>query len=299
MNWQSAQFDWNHARAFLATAEEGSLSAAARALGQTQPTLGRQVSALEEDLGIVLFERVGRGLVLTPAGDSLRRHIAQMRDAAERVSLAAAGQSETVSGRVAVTASDVYAAYLLPAMLRGLRLTAPNLLIDIVAANDLRDIQRREADIAIRHVRPEAPELIARKIAEGRGFFYGSADYLDRAGRPNTLKDILTHALIGFGEPRQTVDYLANLGIEITEEQFVLTSENGHVCWELARSGYGLFIMDDLVARATPGMERILPDTASITYPVWLTTHRELHTSSKIRVVFDHLATELSARFRR
>ncbi|MEM6276561.1 MAG: LysR family transcriptional regulator [Pseudomonadota bacterium] len=298
MKWQSFEFDWNHARAFLATAEEGSLSAAARALGQTQPTLGRQVSALEEELGIVLFERVGRGLALTPAGESLRSHIAEMREAAERVSLTAAGLSDDVSGRVAITASDIYSVFLLPTMLKGLRLSAPKLRIDIVAANDLRDIQRREADIAIRHVRPEEPDLFARKIADGQGFFYGSSEYLDREGRPQSVEDLKRHRLIAFGEPKQSIDYLDNLGVALTEDQFEITSENGLVCWEFAQRGYGLFIMDDLIARATPGMERVLPEAPSIRFPVWLTTHRELQTSRKIRLVFDHLATELSTRFR-
>ena len=105
MHWQSINFDWNQARAFLVTAEEGSLTAAARALDLTQPTLGRQVAALERSLGLVLFERVGRGLELTQAGLELLDHIRAMGDAANRVSLAASGQSESVEGQVCITAS--------------------------------------------------------------------------------------------------------------------------------------------------------------------------------------------------
>ncbi len=100
MDWRAVKFDWNRARAFLVTAEEGSLSAAARALGLAQPTLGRQVDALEEELGVVLFERVGRGLTLTPSGLELLEHVRGMGEAATRVSLAAAGQSESIEGKV-------------------------------------------------------------------------------------------------------------------------------------------------------------------------------------------------------
>ncbi|MDH5452601.1 MAG: LysR family transcriptional regulator, partial [Paracoccaceae bacterium] len=149
MNDSLNTFDWNHMRAFLATAEGGSLSAAARALGQTQPTLGRQVAALEAQLGIMLFERVGRSLALTQSGRDLLEHVRSMGEAANRISLAASGQSQSIEGRVRITASDIMSAYVLPPVLRHLRQLAPLLDIDIVAANDIRDLMRREADIAI------------------------------------------------------------------------------------------------------------------------------------------------------
>src|SRR3954469_19189080 len=117
MDWRSVKFDWNRARAFLVTAEEGSLSAAARALGMAQPTLGRQVDALEEELGVVLFERVGRGLTLTPSGLELLEHVREMGEAANRVSLAAAGQSQSIEGSICIAVSEVYAAFLLPPIL--------------------------------------------------------------------------------------------------------------------------------------------------------------------------------------
>ena len=108
MKWQTVSFDWNQARAFLVTVEEGSLTAAARALGLTQPTLGRQVAALEDSLGVTLFDRVGRSLRLTPSGLELLDHVRSMGDAAGRVSLTASGQSQTVEGQVCITASDLF-----------------------------------------------------------------------------------------------------------------------------------------------------------------------------------------------
>src|SRR5512137_529250 len=113
----SPSFDWTLARAFLATAEAGSLSAAARLAGQTQPTLGRQVAALERALGIALFERVGRGLALTPSGREVLEHVRAMGEAAGRVALVASGRSQAVAGPIRITASEVYAAHLLPSIL--------------------------------------------------------------------------------------------------------------------------------------------------------------------------------------
>ncbi|MCJ7598755.1 MAG: LysR family transcriptional regulator, partial [Methyloceanibacter sp.] len=146
MNWRSVAFDWNQARAFLATVEEGSLSAAARALGMTQPTLGRQVAALEQELGVVLFERVGRGLTLTPNGLELVDHVRAMRDAASQVSLTASGQSQTIEGSVCISASEAVAAYQLPPILAKLRDIAPGIEVEVVASTAVSDLRRREAD---------------------------------------------------------------------------------------------------------------------------------------------------------
>jgi len=287
-------FDWNHIRAFLATAEEGSLSAAARKLGQTQPTLGRQVTALEAELNLMLFERVGRNLVLTTAGHELLEHVRAMSAAADRVALAASGQSQDVEGVVRITASDVFSAYLLPPIMRELRQRAPQLEIDIVAANDIRDLMRREADIAIRHVRPEQPDLIARLVRDSHGYFYASRDYLDRKGRPETLEDLAQHDFISFGDVTQMLGFLHPLGFPITEKNFHIGSESGVVSWELARQGFGIAAMVEEIAETSPSIERILPDLVPVSVPIWLTTHRELHTSRRIRLVFDLLAEFLS-----
>lgn len=300
MNWDAVNFDWNQARAFLATAEEGSLSAAARALKQTQPTLGRQVTGLEEALGVVLFERVGRGLILTPAGTELLGHVRAMRDAANRVSLTASGQAQGIDGKVTITASDIFSAMLLPPVIAHLRDIAPNLEIELVAANDIADLQRREADIAIRHVRPEQPDLIARLLLETEARFYASRSYLDRAGRPEELADLAEHSFIAFVEPARMVNYLAPLGVPVTIENFKLGSANGMVAWEFARQGLGIAPMSDWVAERTPEVEVVLPDFAPFAIPVWLTAHRELHAAKRIRLVYDTLAAflirELGAR---
>ncbi len=294
MNWQSVAFDWNQARAFLATVEEGSLSAAARALGLTQPTLGRQVAALEEDLGILLFDRVGKSLVLTPSGLELLDHVRAMCDAAGRMSLTASGQSQTIDGQVRITASDVMSAHILPPAVERLRKVAPLLEIDIVAANDIRDLQLREADIAIRHVRPEQPDLIARHVSDATAHFYAAKCYLDRHGRPESLDALSDHPFIGFGDNNRMIERLNAFGLSLTRDNFRLGSESGVVAWEMARHGLGIIVMSDEVAADAPGIERILPDMDPFIFPIWLTTHRELHTSRRIRLVFDLLADFLT-----
>ena len=290
MDWTTVAFDWNHARAFLAIAEEGSLSAAARALKQTQPTMGRQLLALETELGLVLFERIGRGLTLTPTGASLAHHVSAMRDAAASLSLAASGRSDLIEGPIAITASDIFSAHLLPPILTELARIAPKLQVNIIAANDLRDLLRREADIAIRHVRPTEPELIARLVANGSGHLVCAQSYIDRCGMPRDIADLTNHEFVGFGDPQQTIDYLHNMDIHLSMQNFKVHCDNGVVSWEMVRAGMGLAFMDSRVVEKFTGLVHVLPNLPPIEYPIWLTTHRELHTSQKIRLVFDLLA---------
>ncbi len=290
MNWSAVSFDWNQVRAFLATVEEGSLSAAARALGLTQPTLGRQVAALEAALGVMLFERVGRSLQLTASGLDLLDHVRAMGEAASRISLAASGRSQAIEGQVRITASDVFSAHLLPPAIARLRAAAPLIEIDIVAANEIRDLMRREADIAIRHVRPDQPDLIARLVGEETARLYAATAYLDARGRPNGPADLKRHDFVGYGDPMRMLDYLNPLGFGLGRENFRLGSESGVVAWQMVRAGLGMAVMSDAVARGAPEVELVLPDLEPVRFPVWLTAHRELHTSRRIRLVFDLLA---------
>jgi len=293
MNWAAISFDWNQVRAFLATVEEGSLSAAARALRLTQPTLGRQVSALEDSLGVVLFERIGRSLVLTPSGLELLDHVRDMGEAANRISLAASGRSQVIEGVVRITASDAMSAYFLPSVLLQLRKVAPGIVVEVVASNALRDLRRREADIAIRHVRPDQPDLIARLVAETTGHLYAAPSYLERVGRPVDMADMTRLDFIGFEEGDDLLNGLNAMGLNLTRRNFPIVADNGVVAWEMTKQGLGVGVMTREIAELTPEVEMVLPEFAPVPVPIWLTTHRELHSSRRIRLVYDLLAQAL------
>jgi len=294
MNWQAVSFDWNQARAFLATAEEGSLSAAARALSQTQPTLSRQVAALEKNLGVTLFERVGRSLTLTQSGLELLDHVRAMGEAASHVSLTASGQSQSIEGDVCITASDVMATYLLPPVIQQLRDFAPGIEIEVVASNSVSDLQRREADIAIRHMQPEQPDLIARRLSDSTAHLYAARSYLDRFGRPTSVAELNEAAFIGIGQTDQLITILNEWGLSLRTTNFAVSTASGVVAWEFAKQGLGICVMADEVASLDQNMETVLPEDEPFKFPVWLATHRELHTSRRIRLVFDFLAEALS-----
>lgn len=287
--------DWNQLRAFLETAETGSLSAAARKLGQTQPTLSRQVAALEQSLGVTLFERVGKAMALTSTGKELLEHVRLMGSAARDLALAAAGRSEAVEGVVSVSACDGIAAYLLPKILLRLRHVAPGIFVEVVPTDGISDLLRREADIAIRHVRPEQPELIGRLVREASAYFYASESWVRKHGHPRTVNDIAKLDFIGADRSGNYLAFLQAHGLPVTDVNFRCFADNTATNWEMVRQGLGIGAQMEEIARDTVGVVRVLEDVPPVPFPLWLVTHRELRTARRIRIVFDLLCDALSA----
>lgn len=286
-------------RAFLTTTEAGSLSAAAAALGLTQPTLGRQIKTLEETLGLALFERSGRALTLTDTGREFLADVRAMNDAAAHLTLLAQSRTNTLDGNIKITASDMTSAFVLPDVLLRLRRLAPELRIDIISANDVRDILRREADIAVRHVRPNQPDLIARLIGDASAHLYASKNYLDANGEPQSPDDLVDHDFISFGDDARMVEELAMRDIRIDPARLRSGSTSGIACWELARKGMGIVPMTDDIAAQFPDMIPLLVDSSRIDIPTWLVAHRDMQTSRRLRLVFDLLAEILTDRMRK
>ncbi|WP_299138743.1 LysR family transcriptional regulator [uncultured Tateyamaria sp.] len=287
-------FDWNHMRAFLATVDAGSLSAAARQLGLTQPTVGRQITALEQELKLALFERTGRALQLTDAGADLLAQARSMSDAAARISLMAQGRTQALDGTIRVTASDMMSAYVLPATLMQLRSVAPRLRVDVIAANDIRDILKREADIAIRHVRPTDPDLIARRISDASAHLYASKSYVATHGMPQAIADLSDHDFISMGNDDAFVAAMEERGLPVGHGNLRAGSTSGITIWEMLRRGFGIFPMSDHIAAQFDDVVRLLDGVTDLRFPVWLVTHRDLHNSKRIRLVFDLLADVLA-----
>ena len=286
--------DWNQLRAFLETAETGSLSAAARKLGQSQPTLSRQVAALELALGVTLFERVGKTMALTTTGQELLGHARVMGAAAHELGLAATGRSEEVAGVVSVATSDAVAAYLMPKILLQIRQAAPGIQVEVVASDGFSDLLRREADIAIRHVRPEQPELIGRLVRHSSACFYASESWVREHGLPRTAEEAVQHDFIGMDRAGHYLQHMRSKGLQLSSANFRSYADNSVTYWEMVRQGLGIGAIMEEIARETPGMVRVLEDVSPFQLPIWLVTHRELRTARRIRIVFDLLAEILA-----
>ncbi|VXB47981.1 Transcriptional regulator, LysR family [Pseudomonas sp. 8BK] len=294
MHSRMDKVDWNQLRAFLETAETGSLSAAARKLGQSQPTLSRQVAALELALGVTLFERIGKAMALTSTGQELLGHARVMGAAAHELGLAATVRSEEVAGVVSVATSDAVAAYLMPKILLHIRQAAPGIQVEVVASDGFSDLLRREADIAIRHARPEQPELIGRLVRQSSAGFYASESWVRVNGLPRTAEEALQHDFIGLDRTGHYLQHLHGQGLLLNNTNFRSYADNSVTYWEMVRQGLGIGAIMEEIARETPGMVRVLEDVAPFQLPIWLVTHRELRTARRIRIVFDLLAEVLA-----
>lgn len=295
MKWDATKYNWNHLRAFIATVEEGSLSAAARALGVSQPTLGRQVSALEQEIGVELFTQAGTGRTLTQSGQQLVHFARNMADAALEFSLAASGQSQLVEGTVCISTGELFAAHIMPPLINRLIKQEPGIEIELVASNESSDLKRREADIAIRANHASQPDLISIKVSQLNSRLYASKDYLDKTGRPKCIDNIGNCRFIGFDDAGVYMQFLNGLGLKLKDSDFPIRAQSHLVQWAMAKQGLGIVTVIEAVGDSDPAMERVFPEMAPIITPMYLVAHKEVITSRRISVVFDFLKAELVA----
>jgi DNA-binding transcriptional LysR family regulator len=289
MDYKTLNFDWNRAKAFLVTAEKGSYSKAAEALQLTQSTLGRQVQALEDELGVVLFERAGKGIQITPIGLDLFEHVKSMAECASKLSMAAMGQSEELEGIVTISASEANSAFLLPPIVKKIRALAPGIRIEIVAKNDSSDLRRREADIAVRNFQPKHPDLIMKKIPDSLGNLYATKAFIKKNGPFNSMKDLSRASFVSIGDMVGFIEGLKNFGIELTKDNFPIITESHFVHWNMVKEGLAIGIMPHSIGDKDKSVERVVKSLKGIPYPTYIVSHRELKTNRRIRFVFDLL----------
>uniref|UniRef100_UPI003B52ED9D LysR family transcriptional regulator n=1 Tax=Roseovarius indicus TaxID=540747 RepID=UPI003B52ED9D len=290
MDKSLTSLDWALVRAFLIVAETGSLSAAARRLGASQPTLGRQIRQLETALGQTLFNRQPKGLALTENGRALMPGAQKMQTAMHEIALTAAGQETGLAGPVRITASESVSLYILPPILAKLRAEAPGISVDIVPSDSTENLLFREADIALRMYRPKQLELVGRHLGDIRLGIFASRAYLDRAGRPETVRDLFDHPIIGYDRNEEIIRELQARGFPATREWFAFRCDSHTVNWELVRAGCGIGFGQAGVAEADPEIEEIPIDVNLPVLPVWLATHQALRHSPRIALVWDALA---------
>jgi DNA-binding transcriptional LysR family regulator len=294
MKWESVNFDWNHIRAFLVTAEEGTLSAAAKMLGSTQPTLSRQVCALEAELNLTLFERVGQRLVLTNSGLELLEYAREMGNSALKFSLAATGQVQQIEGSVTVSVSELTAAYMLPKIIAKLRREEPCIDIEVVVTNESSDLKRREADIAIRNFHPKQNDLIAKKLGEEVIWLYGTQKYLDQIAPVTHLSELEALQIIGFDRSNAVTDLLNKQGWELSKQNFSLITSFQLLQVALCKESQGLIFLPEKIGDQEPSLVCAFESKGPVMrLPIWLVCHQELRTSLRVRRVFDFIATQM------
>ena len=289
-----SDLDWNLIRSFLAVADSGSLMAAAEKLGVSQPTLGRQVDEIERVTGLTLFVRGRSGMKLTEAGLGLLDDARAMAREANRFLLNVAGKSDVAKGTVRVTASHVVATFLLPPILVALQDAEPEIEIELVPSNIVANLLSRDADIAVRMVRPMQNDLIATKVNDMALGAYAHRTYLEKCGRPNSAIDLMSHRVVGYDRDDTLLRGMTEFGIKGEREMFAFRTDDHVAYWNLVKAGAGIGFIAAFLAQTEPSVERLDIGIELPLLPMWLASHQELRTSLKIRRVMDFLHDGLS-----
>jgi len=284
--------DWSLYRAFLAVLTEGSLSAAARALGLTQPTLGRQVAELERALGVALFTRSPQGLKPSEAALDLAPHAQAMAGAASALVRAASGAGDTARGVVRITASEIIGAEVLPAILAAYRPLHPGVVIELSLDNQAQDLLRGAADIAVRMVRPTQDALVARRLADTHLGLYAHQRYLEAEGTPQTLDQLKSHAVIGFDRETPFLRALIQR-LPLAPSGFAFRADSDLAQLAAIRAGFGIGFVQHGIARRDPGLVAVCPGQIGFQLGVWLVMHEDLRATPRMRTMFDELAEGL------
>jgi len=287
-------FDWTLVRSFLAALNQGSLLGAARTIRSSQPTVGRHIAELESQLGVVLFERTGRGLIPTATALQLAEAARAMETGANQLARTLSGVQTQTAGTVRITASVPVAVTLLPPLLAGMRQTLPDIQVELVSSNQVSNLLRREADIAVRMVRPEQGSLVAKKIGAVALGAFAHKQYLARKGTLRKPTDLLQHDLIGSDADTSILEGFAAMGYPVGREAFSFRSDDFIVQWQAVRAGLGIGFVAEYMARSDPDVLPVLKTVLKVpALPMWLAVHREVRTNPRIRAVYDFLAAEL------
>ena len=293
-----SRMDWNLLKTFICVAEEGSLSRAAKVLQSSQPTVGRHIQELQQQLGVELFVRHARGLDLSDHGASLYDMAQEVRRGVARFEMGAQTLSDEISGTVRISASEVVAIYVLPALLVPLRQAHPGIQLEVVAQDTLANLVFRDVDVAVRMLKPQTPSLVARKVATSTISLYASRSYLAAHDQPDHLEDIRAHTVIGLDTLTYDLDAMGQAGVPVGREDFAVRCDAQPFHVEAVCAGLGIGAMQDALAARRPDLVRLDLGMRFDPLPLWLVTHESLRQSARVRVVLDALASGLEAFYR-
>jgi DNA-binding transcriptional LysR family regulator len=289
-----AGISWDHWQSFLAVIDEGSLSGAARALGLTQPTLGRHVDALEASLGLRLFSRAPEGMLPTPAALALVDQARQMQATAASLLRTAEAGEDAAQGTIRLAASEIVGAEILPAILADFAALHPQLEIELVLDNRNADLLRQGADIAVRMVRPTQKALVMRPLGRAELGLYARRDHAARHGLPGTVEELRRHRLIGPESPRGLAGVTIG-GVQVTPDWFHYRCDSDLGQLALLRAGLGIGICQRAIATREPDLVPVLPEAFAFALEPHVVYPEALRGDARIRLLADHLSAACKA----
>jgi DNA-binding transcriptional LysR family regulator len=286
---------WELFRTFLEVIRDGSLSGAARKLALTQPTVGRHIDALETALGLSLFSRSPQGLRATPAALELVGYAETMASASAALQRTASGGAKADRGTVRVAASEMIGCEVLPPILARFRDDHPGITLELAISSRNEDLLRRDADIAVRMVRPRQKSLVARRIGKSAIGFYAHRNYAQKYGLPKTIAELEKHCLIGFDRDALALRSLGKLPRAVTRENFGFRCDSDLAQFAVLRAGVGIGGCQHNIARRFEELVPVLAKAIRFELEVWVAMHEDMKSTGRVRLLFDHLAAGLSA----
>lgn len=290
--------NWEWYRSFLQVLESGSLSAGARSLGITQPTVGRHIESLEAALGLKLFTRSFDGFSPTDAANELRPYAAGIAMTTAALRRAASSHGSGVRGTVRLTTSEVIGVEVLPPILAALRNEYPELTIELALSNKPDDLLHREADIAVRMFRPVQEALVARRIGAIDVGLHAHERYLAQHGVPESIKDLSRHTTIGFDQETEFVRSFQDRFKTFTRDSFAFRADSDLAQLSAIRAGFGIGACQSPLAARDAKLVRVLRKEFSLTLDTWVAMHEDLRASARCAVTFAALASGLNAYIR-
>ncbi len=289
------RLDWSILRDFIAVAETGSFSKAAKRLLVSQPTLSRRIAALEEQLKGQLFQRTPKGLLLTEAGESVLAGARRVEEEALAIERQADAAQQTLTGTVRISVTEGLGSVWLPMRLAAFHEQYPGVCVEVLVDNRAANLVRREADIAIRMFRPDQPDLIAKRVGDIVMGLYGAKSYFARCGKPERVPHLKDHYLVGFDETMaHSNPAVQRLETYFTRERIVHRSSSFIGQLHATKAGIGLGVHDCFLADEEPDLERIFPREFDHHMETWLVTHSDMRRSARIRAVYDFIGEGFS-----
>ncbi|MBV8471059.1 MAG: LysR family transcriptional regulator [Burkholderiaceae bacterium] len=296
MNKPEPALSWEHLRYFLAVMEHGTLSAAARKLGATQPTMGRHIDALEAEIGGPLFTRSRHGLLPNDKARALLPHAQTMASAADALLRSATGDADAaLSGAVRISASEMMGSEVLPEILARFAIQHPGVHVELLLSDQPADLLRRDADIAVRMFRPTQGALRAARAGRVGVALYAHSAYAARKGMPKTLADARSHVLIGYDRNPLGIQAVKQAGLALRREDFSFRCDRETSQLAALRAGYGIGACQQPIARRDPQLLPLFQDKPLFELEVWVAMHAELRAEPRMSALFRHLQSSLRA----
>ncbi len=287
-------FDWNLIKSFLYVLDEGSFSGAAKKSSISQPTLSRHIEELEKSLKMTLFERGRNGAKPTKEALKLAYYARHVKIKTDALSLFALGKTNILGGTVRISSPRIISTHLLPKIIGDLLEKTPKIEIELVSTDRVENLLEREADIAIRTVRPNQQNLLAKKISDIEMGIFAHRQYLQKYGTPKNNADLLEHQILGYDREENIIRGFREEKINIDRHFFRFRCDDKIVYWHAICAGMGIGFAPKFLAHGHNDIVHLLPNITIPNLPLWLVTHKELRTNANIRMVYEFLSKELA-----